>query len=69
MTSGYFAMSGHAVVEDVERTQPVLRAIHDRMHDEFGISHVTVQVEPQGIYTIGEGRPDHGQDPDRDPGA
>ncbi|MGK7313330.1 MAG: cation diffusion facilitator family transporter [Candidatus Longimicrobiales bacterium M2_2A_002] len=69
VTSGYFAMSGHAVVEDVEQTQPVLRSIHDRMHDEFGISHVTVQVEPQGIYTIGEGRPDHEQDPDRDPGA
>ncbi len=65
VTSGYFAMSGHAVVDDVERTQPVLRAIHDRMHDEFGISHVTVQVEPQGIYTIGEGRR-HEQDPDRD---
>lgn len=54
VTSGYFAMSGHAVVGNVEETQPVLRAIHERMHDEFGISHVTVQVEPQGIYTIGE---------------
>lgn len=54
VTSGYFAMSGHAVVENVERTQAVLQAIHERMHDEFGISHVTVQVEPQGIYTIGE---------------
>jgi cobalt-zinc-cadmium efflux system protein len=66
VTSGYFAMSGHAVVDDVERTQPVLRAIHDRMHDEFGIRHVTVQVEPQGIYTIGEGRLEDEQDPDRD---
>ena len=55
VTSGYFAMSGHAVVDDVERTQAVLRAIHERMHDEFGIGHVTVQVEPQDIYTIGEG--------------
>ncbi len=52
VTSGYFAMSGHAVVEDVERTQDVLTAIHDRMHDEFGISHVTVQVEPRAIYQI-----------------
>ena len=52
VTSGYFAMSGHAVVEDVERTQDVLTAIHDRMHEEFGISHVTVQVEPRAIYQI-----------------
>ena len=55
VTSGYFAMSGHAVVEDVEQTRAVLREIHDRMHDEFGISHVTVQVEPLSIYRIGEG--------------
>jgi cobalt-zinc-cadmium efflux system protein len=52
VTSGYFAMSGHAVVEDVERTQEVLSAIHDRMHEEYGISHVTVQVEPRAIYQI-----------------
>jgi cobalt-zinc-cadmium efflux system protein len=61
VTSGFFAMSGHAVVDDVERTQRVLDAIHERMHTEFGITHVTVQVEPQGIYTIGEGR-SHEQD-------
>lgn len=52
VTSGYFAMSGHAVIADVERTQDVLSAIHDRMHEEFGISHVTVQVEPRAIYQI-----------------
>ncbi|MFW6205929.1 MAG: cation diffusion facilitator family transporter [Gemmatimonadota bacterium] len=52
VTSDYFAMSGHAEVDDVERTQEVLRAIHDRMHEEFGISHVTVQVEPRAIYQI-----------------
>lgn len=60
VTSGYFAMSGHAVVEDVEQTRTVLDEIHDRMHEEFGISHVTVQVEPLSIYRIGEGRMDDG---------
>jgi hypothetical protein len=23
------------------------------MHEQFGISHVTVQVEPRALYTIG----------------
>jgi cobalt-zinc-cadmium efflux system protein len=59
VTSGFVAMSGHAVITDVERTQPVLAAIHDRMHERFGITHVTVQVEPQPLVQIrGAGDPD-----------
>nr|NIY06891.1 cation transporter [Gemmatimonadota bacterium] len=30
VTSGYFAMSGHALVGDAEHTQSVVQAIHDR---------------------------------------
>ena len=60
VTSGYFAMSGHARITDIERTQAVLEAIHDRMHDEFGITHVTVQVEPEPIYQIGAHAREHG---------
>lgn len=52
VTSGYFAMSGHAVVDEPERTQAVLEAIRDRMHDRFGIEHVTVQVEQRRMYQI-----------------
>jgi cobalt-zinc-cadmium efflux system protein len=52
VTSGYFAMSGHARVTEVERTREVLEAIHERMHEKFGISHVTVQVEPEPIFQI-----------------
>ncbi len=57
VTSGYFAMSGHARITDVERTQAVLDAIHHRMHERFGITHVTVQVEPAALYQIGETSP------------
>ncbi|MBW3554135.1 MAG: cation diffusion facilitator family transporter [Gemmatimonadetes bacterium] len=52
VTSGYFAMSGHAVVDEPERTQAVLEAIRDRMHDRYGIEHVTVQVEQRRMYQI-----------------
>jgi cobalt-zinc-cadmium efflux system protein len=55
VTSGYFAMSGHARITDVQRTQVVLDDIHNRMHDNFGITHVTVQIEPAAIYQIRDG--------------
>ena len=45
VTSGYFAMSGHAVVQNPEQNQRVLQEIHRRMREQFGISHVTVQLE------------------------
>ncbi len=55
VTSGFFAMSGHAIVADIEQAQAVLTEIHERMHDRFGITHVTVQVEQRRIYHIGGG--------------
>lgn len=45
VTSGYLAMSGHAVVRSVDESQRILKEIHQRMHDRFGIQHVTVQLE------------------------
>jgi cobalt-zinc-cadmium efflux system protein len=45
VTSGYLAMSGHAVVRSIDQSQTILREIHQRMHDRFGIHHVTVQLE------------------------
>lgn len=52
VTSGYFAMSGHARISQLERTKHILEDIHARMHEKFGITHVTVQVEPEPIYQI-----------------
>ena len=45
VTSGYLAMSGHAVVAANDQSQRILREIHQRMHDRFGIHHVTMQLE------------------------
>jgi cobalt-zinc-cadmium efflux system protein len=53
VTSGYFAMSGHAIVTDLGQSHLVLRQIHDLMHDRFGIRHVTVQIEERTRYQIG----------------
>lgn len=45
VTSGYLAMSGHAVVTSTDQTQRILRDIHSCMREKFGIHHVTVQLE------------------------
>jgi len=44
VTSGVVAMSGHLVVRDPADNQRVLEQVQGRM-GEFGIGHVTVQVE------------------------
>jgi cobalt-zinc-cadmium efflux system protein len=48
VTSGYLAMSGHCVVQDPLHNQRVLQEIYNCMRDNFGISHVTVQLERRG---------------------
>lgn len=48
VTSGYLAMSGHAVVRQPDQNQRVLQEIHRNMHEKFGIAHVTVQLECPG---------------------
>lgn len=53
VTSGYLAMSGHAIVKSPEQSQATLREIHDLMHERFGIRHVTVQIEEPAMYQIG----------------
>jgi cobalt-zinc-cadmium efflux system protein len=65
VTSGFFAMSGHAIVDDLERSPAVLTRIHDLMHEAFGIRHVTVQIEARTRYQIGvnPGREEERQEP------
>ncbi len=48
-------MSGHATIRDPADHKRVLREVHGRMHDDFGISHVTVQLEHRTVYTLGGG--------------
>jgi cobalt-zinc-cadmium efflux system protein len=45
VTSGVVALSGHLVVKDPASNQRVLEEVQDRMQEEFGIRHVTVQME------------------------
>jgi cobalt-zinc-cadmium efflux system protein len=52
LTSGYLAMSGHARICDPVQQTDILRNIHARMHDRFGIDHVTVQIEHQTLYPL-----------------
>ncbi|MGQ0560286.1 MAG: cation diffusion facilitator family transporter [Gemmatimonadota bacterium] len=49
LTSGFLAMSGHAVVQDPEHNQRVLHEIHRSMREGFGIEHVTVQLERRSL--------------------
>ena len=52
LTSGYLAMSGHAVVRNLENNPRVLAEINQRMRERFGISHVTVQLELPTLHTL-----------------
>ena len=45
LTSGLDAMSGHLVVGDMARAGTVLAAARDAMHEDFGITHATIQIE------------------------
>ncbi len=45
VTSGFLAMSGHAIVRDPAESQRVLEEIHRRMREHFGIRHATIQIE------------------------
>jgi cobalt-zinc-cadmium efflux system protein len=52
LTSGFLAMSGHARIADLNDYRRILAAIHARMHETFGITHVTVQLDPVEVYSI-----------------
>ena len=51
LTSGFVALSGHAVLEDPTHHQAVLDEIRERM-GERGIEHVTFQLEPRRLHQI-----------------
>jgi cobalt-zinc-cadmium efflux system protein len=55
LTSGYLAMSGHAIITDPALYKDILQSIHACMHEEFGIDHVTVQIEHRTLYLLHRG--------------
>jgi len=64
LTSGVVAMSAHLVADPAH--QPTLAAeVHRLMHERFGISHVTVQVDSRALYPL-RFRP-RGGHPDQSP--
>ncbi|MAS41671.1 MAG: cation transporter [Rhodobacteraceae bacterium] len=50
LTSGLDAMSGHLVVDDVGRASEVLAAAREAIHEGFGITHTTIQVEDAAAF-------------------
>jgi cobalt-zinc-cadmium efflux system protein len=49
VTSGFDAMSGHLVVADLSRGREALREARRVLKDNFGIDHVTIQIENEAI--------------------
>ncbi len=60
LTSGFLAMSGHAVVPDPRNNQRVLDEAHQRMRERFGIQHSTIQIEWPAPVKL-RGRRDRGR--------
>jgi cobalt-zinc-cadmium efflux system protein len=50
LTSGYLALSAHAVVPDYSRAEQVLRELAALLHDRYGIEHATIQIEVPGAH-------------------
>jgi len=51
LTSGFVALSGHAVLDDPTHHERILDEIRDRMKLR-GIGHVTFQLEPERLHQI-----------------
>lgn len=49
VTTGLDSMSAHVVVEEGRDDREMLRAVRELVHAQFGIDHVTVQIEPEGF--------------------
>jgi cobalt-zinc-cadmium efflux system protein len=48
ITSGFFALSAHVVVEDVGACDDLLRRVKDRLKRDHRIGHSTIQIESTG---------------------
>jgi len=51
LTSGFVAMSGHGIVDDITLQGSILEEINGRM-DQRGIRHVTFQLEPRPLHQL-----------------
>lgn len=53
LTSGFDAMSGHVVVNDIADGPGIIRAVRALMRERHGIEHVTVQIEDETLASEG----------------
>lgn len=51
LTSGFVAMSGHGVIQDLTMHRRILDEINQRLNDR-GIRHVTFQLEPRPLHQL-----------------
>lgn len=51
LTSGFVAMSGHGVIDDLSMHRRILDEVNGRLAQR-GISHVTFQLEPRPLHRI-----------------
>lgn len=56
ITSGMVALSGHVCMVDGSSQGALLAELRTRLHDRFGIDHMTIQCEPAG-FSEGEVHP------------
>lgn len=50
ITSGMVVLAAHVTVQGDEPAGATLQAIRDELRRRFGIDHVTIQVEPEGMF-------------------
>ncbi len=51
LTSQVDTLSAHVVVEDMGRNKEILEKLTHLINDRFGINHVTLQIEDEGVGT------------------
>jgi cobalt-zinc-cadmium efflux system protein len=56
LTSGFFTLTAHVVVNDAQDHHALLNALEQVIQERFGIAHTTIQLEPQDRQ---QGEPPH----------
>jgi cobalt-zinc-cadmium efflux system protein len=49
ITTGLDCLSAHVVAADGHPHAALLKALRDTLHEQFGLDHLTVQIEPEGF--------------------
>ncbi len=52
LTSGREAMSSHVVVNTLSAGREILGALHQLLHERFGIEHTTIQLEEETLVQL-----------------